>query len=47
MPKGLSCNTRWILWVPGAPHSLFEGAHYPVEITFPEEYPKAPPQLRF
>lgn len=47
MPKGLCCNTKWILWVPGAPDSLFQGALFPVSITFPEEYPKVGPQLAF
>ena len=47
MPKGLSSISKWIMWVPGAHGSLWEGGTYPIEITFPEDYPKVGPVVRF
>jgi len=47
MPKGIERNDRWILWVPGKKSTFWEGGLFPVEITFPKDYPKCSPRIQF
>lgn len=47
MPKGISRNDLWVVWIPGKAGSDWEGGKYPVTITFPPNYPLAPPQIAF
>lgn len=35
------------MWIPGRKGTLWEGGVYPVEITFPAEYPKLGPIIQF
>ncbi len=47
MPKGISCNDVWILWVLGKEGTLWEHGRFPVKITFPSDYPKSSPKVQF
>ncbi|CAH2353131.1 SUMO-conjugating enzyme Ubc9p [[Candida] railenensis] len=39
--------TTWTAGIPGKQNTLWEGATYPITITFPEEYPSKPPKVKF
>lgn len=39
--------TTWKAGIPGKANTLWEGATYPITVTFPEEYPSKPPKVKF
>jgi ubiquitin-protein ligase len=47
MPKGIERDDLWILWIPGKKGTIWDGGHYPVEITFPADYPQIGPLIKF
>ena len=39
--------TQWTAGIPGRSNTLWQGATYPITISFPEEYPSKPPKIKF
>ena len=38
---------QWDVIIDGPEGTPYEGGHFKVEVTFPQEYPMKPPQLKF
>lgn len=47
LPDGKLDLMNWKVGVPGKPGTLWEGATYPLTVTFSPDYPTKPPKCKF